>query len=350
MKIKIFASLFVVFFLLSCGNTGRVLPSATGARFELLIVMDDAEWKRPVGEELFNLFDQPMEALPQPEPMMKISHVNRAQFSDILKPSRNIIYTDISEERYTQGKITYSRDYYAYPQAFVRITAPNEEAFMNALKDHGQDIVEYFIKSERDRIMVFHKKDLNNTAVREVREMFNIEVDIPVDLKRATKADHFYWITNDNAYTNLNLVIYSYPYTDPNTFTYEFLTAKRDSVMKHHVPGEYEGSYMGTEYKYAKPIMRTISMNGEYTLEIKGLWKMIDGAAMGGPYYSITRLDEVNQMVITVEGFVFAPATNKRNPIRTLQAVVHSTRLPQDINRLEEVNITPSEEKIEVSE
>ena len=345
-KIQIITALSLVILLISCkgAGTGRVLPSATGARFELLVVMDNAEWNSPVGRSVFNLFDRDMESLPQSEPMMKISHVNHVNFSDILRPSRNILFVDISSERYTQPKITYVKNYYAYPQAFVRITTPDEASLARAIEDHGEDIVNYFIVSERERTMHFHKQDLNNEAVREVKDMFGIEIDIPVDLKRSVKSDDFYWITNDNAGIRQDLIVYSYPYTDPNTFTYDFLNAKRDSVVKYNVPGEFEGSYMGTEYKYAHPIMREITVNGEYAVEIRGLWKILHGGAMGGPYYSLTRLDEANQRIVTVEGFVFAPGANKRNAIRTLEAVVHSTRLPLDMNRLNEVYVVPEQD------
>ncbi|NDV46775.1 DUF4837 family protein [Paludibacter sp. 221] len=344
---KTFKSLFVSTGLLlllavgvfSCKNSTRVLPSATGARFELLVVMDNNQWKEPVGRAVFDLFDQDTPGLPQSEPMMKINQVRPEDFSDILKPSRNILYTEISE-RYTQPKIVYSKDYYAYPQCFVRVVAPNEEEFIQIIEKHGEEILNYFIASERERTIMFNKKDLNKKAVKEVEDLFGIQVDIPVDLKLSTIKDNFYWITNNSGYTRQDLIIYTYPYTDPNTFTYEFLTAKRDSVMKHNIPGEVEGSYVGTEYKYARPVMRAITVNGEYAAEIRGLWKVLNGGSMGGPYYSITRLDEINQRVVTIEGFVFAPATNKRNAIRALEAVAHSMKLPQDINVIGEVSVT----------
>ena len=345
MKLKLsFISIVFALSFFSCKNSTQVLPSATGARFELLVVMENSEWNAPVGRAVFNLFDQDMPALPQPEPMFKINQVRPADFSNILKPSRNILYADISSERYTQPKIAYSKDYYAFPQCYVRITAPNDSAFAHIIRSHGEEILNYFVVSERERTMFFHKKDLNNKAIQEVTELLGVLVDIPTELKHSTKRDHFYWITNNNSYTRQDLVIYSYPYTDPNTFTYEFLTAKRDSVMKHNIPGEVDGSYMGTEYKYARPIMREILIKGEYAAEIKGLWKMLNGGSMGGPYYSLTRLDEVNQRVITIEGFVFAPATNKRNAIRTLEAVVHSLKLPQDMNVIGEVNVIATKE------
>ena len=342
-KLQIITILLLGVLLISCKGSGRVLPSATGARFELLVVMDNPDWNGTVGRKLYNLLDKDMDALPQPEPMFRISQVNHLNFTDILRPSRNILYVDISPERYTQGKVTFSKNYFAYPQAFVRLAAPDEESLMRAIDDQGENILNYFVVSERERTMHFHKQDLNKEAVKEVRDMFGIEVDIPVELKRATKSDDFYWITNDNGYIRQDLIIYSYPYTDSNTFTYEFLTAKRDSVVKYNIPGEFEGSYMGTEYKYARPAMKEMAVNGEYAVEMKGLWKILNGGSMGGPYYSLTRLDEVNQRVVTVEGFVFAPAANKRNPIRMLEAVVHSMRLPQDVNRLDEVQVVPEQ-------
>jgi hypothetical protein len=102
--------------------------------------------------------------------------------------------------------------------------------------------------------------------------------------------------------------------------------------MKANVPGEFKGSYMGTEYKYHDPIFKEIWVNGGYCAELRGLWKVLNGGAMGGPFYSHTRLDEINQRVITIEGFVFAPGVKKRNPMRQLEAIIFSAKLPQEIN------------------
>ena len=49
---------------------------------------------------------------------------------------------------------------------------------------------------------------------------------------------------------------------------------------------------------------------------------------MGGPFVSHIRLDEENQRVVVVEGFVYAPETNKRNYIRRLEAALFTLRLP----------------------
>jgi hypothetical protein len=135
------------------------------------------------------------------------------------------------------------------------------------------------------------------------------------------------------------MVIYTYPYRDKNTFSKEYLIAKRDSFMKANIPGEFEGSYMGTELIHSQPIFREININNTYCAELSGLWKMFKGGSMGGPFYSHTRVDEINMRVITVEGFVFAPGTKKRNHIKQLEAAVYTVKFPQEINAIKEVSV-----------
>jgi hypothetical protein len=344
MKAKISVFILLAVALTACKDTGRTLPTVNGSKFEVLIVMEDAAWKTPAGHELRNLLSRDMECLPQAEPTMKVSHCNRAAFSDFLKPSRNIVLTDISE-KYSAPKVTYFKNNWAAPQSLVKIVAPNDTSFENTIKKYGEQILDYFVLTERERQIAFNKDYLNVSAKTEIEKIFGIQVDIPQGISKVTKGKNFYWITNDNPGTRMDLIIYTYPYTDKNTFTKNYLLAKRDSVLKANIPGEIAGSYMGTEYRFIPPVFKEIWVNQSYCAEIKGLWKMQNGAAMGGPFYSQTRLDEINQRVVTVEGFVFAPGTKKRNAIRQLEAVVYTTKLPQEINALKEVSVVAPKKK-----
>ena len=118
------------------------------------------------------------------------------------------------------------------------------------------------------------------------------------------------------------ILVYDYPYVDDSTFTRKFLLAKRDSVLKKYMPGPSEGSYMTTEYFY-EPEYKEINLDGDYAVEIRGLFKM-ENAFMGGPFVSITRYDRVRGRIVTAEGFVFAPKFDKREYLREVEAVVKS--------------------------
>jgi hypothetical protein len=338
MKTKLTTLLLSVIILASCGDSGYTLPTVTGTKYEILVVMDMAEWKAPAGRSLVALLDRDMEGLPQPEPITNIMRCDRKDFSDMLKPSRNVLITEISD-KYTQPKIIYTTNKWAKPQSVVRVVAPNDSVFEQTIKTYGENILNYFIRTERERQIEFNKEYINRKAKEEIEKQFGIQIDITHGISRATQKKDFYWITNDNASTRQDIVIYSYPYTDKNTFTKEFILQKRDSVMKANIPGEFAGSYMGTEYKYYQPIFNEIWVNDGYCAEVRGLWKMLNGGSMGGPFYSHTRLDEINQRVITIEGFVFAPGAKKRNPMRQLEAIVFSAKLPQEINALKEVSV-----------
>jgi hypothetical protein len=68
----------------------------------------------------------------------------------------------------------------------------------------------------------------------------------------------------------------------------------------------------------------------EYATEIRGLWKILNGEAMGGPYVSHTRLDQVNGRVITAEVFLYAAGQKKRTALRQSEAILYTLQLPQD--------------------
>ena len=52
--------------------------------------------------------------------------------------------------------------------------------------------------------------------------------------------------------------------------------------------------------------------------------------AMGGPFVSHSRVDEKNNRVITVEGFVYAPEKMKRGLIRRLEGSLYTLQLPDE--------------------
>ena len=53
---------------------------------------------------LVAVLDQDMYGLPQPEPMLDVHQCTPAEFTDVLKPSRNLLITDISD-KYTALKL-----------------------------------------------------------------------------------------------------------------------------------------------------------------------------------------------------------------------------------------------------
>ena len=69
-----------------------------------------------------------------------------------------------------------------------------------------------------------------------------------------------------------------------------------------------------------------ITVGRQYCGVVRGLWRM-EGDMMGGPFVSHAQLDEARQRVIVVEGFVYAPETDKRNFLRRIEAALFTLEL-----------------------
>ena len=143
------------------------------------------------------------------------------------------------------------------------------------------------------------------------------------------------WCCNNKGPMRKDVVVYSYPYTSQEQFGIESLIRMRDAVLGRIVSAQVEGSHMGTEFKHFPPVTRSVaalrdSTGGFYGMETRGLWKILDGEAMGGPFVSLTRLDQVNGRVVTAEAFLFAAGQKKRNAMRQQEAILYTLQMPQD--------------------
>ena len=377
MRKSIFKGLLLVavaMTMVGCGkSTGRTLTSATGSVYECLVVINDEpltqDQLQEVGkhalvneasgytEPIATLYDlveavmgADMPCMPQVEPYFRVTKVPTTQFDDMFKPTRNILFVDINPQKYTQLKAKVSNDYWSTPQAICRIQSPSKEEFVAYWLEEGEKIRQWFVNQEIKRQTKFYRASTNKEA-RAILQAQGYDMLIPEDyilimdtvLGGATTYSlrnpitvapevRLLWCCNNKGPMRRDIVVYSYPYTDPNTFTSTFLNSKRDAVLSRVVKGSVEGAYMGTEYKVMPPLLQRSVMVNDSTsaTEIRGLWKIINGEAMGGPYVSHTRLDQVNGRVVTAEVFLYAAGQKKRTALRQAEAILYTLSLPQD--------------------
>lgn len=331
------ALLFAVMTFVSCTDSGRSLPSATGTIYEVLVVSNDAA----AGSKAAEVMGADMPCLPQMEPYFNVTSVRREQFDDVLKPTRNILLVDVNAERYTQAKVVYRKDVYSHPQAMCVIQVPTVEDFDTLWTARSAAIRQWFVRQEISRQNQFNEHNVNLESREAVQRDFQADMLVPAEyivIMDTTVGDlRMLWMCNDKGSLRRDLVLYSYPYLTEKMFSAEYQLAKRDSVMGMFVTGKLEGSYMGTEYKHFPPQYNGININGAYAGELRGLWKMYGGAAMGGPFVAISRLDVLQQRILTAEAFVFAPGQKKRNELRKAEAALYSLRLFEEVNSIQQV-------------
>jgi len=303
-----------------------LMPNATGLPYEMLVVMDDAQWDRPLGRAVFNVLDTDVPGLPQSERSFRISRVAPDGFnSNMFKIMRNVIRVDI-QDIYTQPKFKFARNVYSYPQMIMTLQAPDEESLTEYINNNRQSIIDFFTKAEMNREIENLRERHNPEVSRLAEEILDVDIWVPWELNKFKKGKDFLWASTNVGKKDMNLVLYSYPYTDKNTFTLDYFLQKRDSVMKANIPGGPKGSYMTTNHDYV--YVEDGTVRGKYAQIARGLWR-IQGDRMGGPFVSHSRVDEANGRVVVAEAFIYAPESLKRDLLRRMEAALYTLQLPQ---------------------
>ncbi len=321
-------SLLLLFLLASCKNGAVFTPVSSGRPYEMLVVMDNAAWEAPEGRALFDVLDTDVPGLPQSERSFRISHIDPPHFDRVMRVFRNIIIPDI-KPTYTQTKFKYERDAYAQPQVIMTIQSPSAREFEEYVSAHGQTIIDFFTRCEMQRQVKELKRSHSELVAHKVDSIFGCQLHVPVEIGSYKAGDNFLWASSNTATNNINVVVYSFPYRDPATFTYEHFLHKRDSVKEKYLIGSRDGLYVYTDTILLD--VKPITVHGKYALEARGLWAMKNDI-MGGPFVSHTRLDTDNQRIVVVEGFVFSPDKLKRNLMRMMEASLYTLLLPEERN------------------
>lgn len=338
-----FTLLLTICVLTSCrgGSKGFLSPTSSGRSYEILVVVGNDTWESPAGRALYNVLNSSIPGLPQSEAHFRIMQTPMSGFDSTLKLVRNIIIVDI-QDIYTKVSLKYAKNTYANPQMIMTIQAPNAREFEEYVETHGKQIIDFFTKAEMNRQIRILENKHNDYISNKVKEEFGSDIWLPGELASFKEGEDFFWASTNTATGNLNFVIYSYPFTDNNTFTKDFFIQKRDSVMKINLPGAMPGSYMATDTLFTE--VTPINVQGDYALEARGLWKM-NGDFMGGPYVSHTRLDKENNRIITAEVFVYSPDKKKGNLMRGLEPSLYTLRLPEKLKQTDDTEVVIIEEE-----
>ena len=323
-------SLFIILIIsiLSCNQFKRenapIKPNPSGKSGEIVVVIDDKYWDSRIGDTILFKLSEPFGVLPQDEPFFNVVHIPYSSFQSIFKTHRNLVFIDI-DSKYTTPEVKVKRDKWANYQLIYTFFAPNDSAFLELWRDNVDKMMSAFFEEEMSRYQKSFANDLNKKAMQEIADMYHISMQIPTGFYLDVKKEHFAWISRETEISSQGIFIYDYSYTDTNTFTQKYLIAKRDLITKENVPGPNEGTYMQTEKRV--PIeSQAINLNGQYALLLRGLW-YTENYFLGGPFVSITTLDEKRNRIITVEAYVYAGKQDKKLYLWQTEAIIRTLKI-----------------------
>ena len=315
--------LIIPFSFFSCDEINeRVLPSSTGKSGDLLIVMDSIYYNYSAGDAVKQIFSQEQDGLPQPEPLFNLIQVPHRSFARIFHPMRNIIMVTIKKD--AKIKLTVRKDVWAESQLVVTITAPTGDIATETITKNAAVLLDYFNDKEIARLQAKFNVNANSKNSQIINEKFGLSLNLDELYTVAQEADDFMWLRKDKTagghQISQNIMIYTYPYVSDSTFEVEKLVAKRNYYTKKYIVGSNDDSYM-LSYKEYVPIQKEVSLNGIYVNELRGLWYM-HRDFMGGPFINYSLVDEKNNRVICIDGYVYSPKFDKREFLREQEALI----------------------------
>lgn len=346
MKKIILTSLIVLSALLSGGCkknlSESLMPDASGAPYELYVVMPNELRETALEDSLRVIFEYPMEGTPNGDEYFRMRFLTPDNFrSSVIRIVGNVVLVNIDSQNASEPTVSIERDKYARNQLLVKMRAKTPEELAEYIVQLQEGLRRVFVRLEINRRVALYQKENNRTQGEKLMKLQNVSMLIPPTLRTpgigATDST-FFWCTDNGLDKESHLIVYSIPYTDQGVFSLEGAVAVRDSVLKANIEGGAEGSYMTTNRNVVLPEYKALNVGGKYIGELRGMWRMENGL-MAGPFVCHIRLDEVNKRVVFAEGFCFAPNDEKRTLIRNLEAALYTLKLPSD-NMAPEIEIT----------
>lgn len=340
---NIFGLAFLTFFLcLSCTNdqvkrAANYLPNSSGRVDEVLLVMDENQWKGNEGEVVRNVFMQDYKVLPQPEPIFSLSQVPAQALSDLLQRSASVmVIADLSKDDPTaklvkkqltrfesQGKpkppYFMRKDVWATPQQVLYIYDENAIQLTNKLMEFQQTFIDLLYKMEDSKARNnAYISGISKGLTKTLKDEFALDFEVPNLYREVLKADSLLWIRHDNQSKEevSNIMVFVEPYTQEAPITQAYPIVKIQAMGKL-VGTDIEGSFLYPSDKYIPFEQVMAETEAGTTVKSMGLWSM-QNDFMGGAFTSYSFNDTANKRRVTLFGFVYAPRGKKRLLMRRL--------------------------------
>ena len=321
---KSIALSIVILILLSCSSKEKklILQNSNGAINQLLVAMDNDLWKEIVGDELRKVTGEEVLGLPQREPQFKVTQIPTIAFKNLFTSQANVLIVKIADV----SEFTIRKNIYASPQTIVLITAKDSESLIKKIQEKKNEIISVFKTADIQRLQKSLRQRKFNTSTLKTFQKLGVDLEIPAAYKLVDDTGDFLWMRKKiRQGQSINLIVYELPINSPEDEEGKNIVSIRDTIGKKYIPGQFDGTYLITEAAYS-PHTFLVQLDSKKTFETRGKWE-VKGDFMAGPFLNYTVVDKANNRLVVVEGFSYAPTTNKRDFMFEVEAILKTLKI-----------------------
>lgn len=243
-------------------------------------------------------------------------------YTDFARKYRTFLHVSIGDS----AAVSIKKNPYAKPQTGAFIIGTSKQEIIDLLAEHHQRIISAFKKSE-----IAEKQSRINNSLKKLdtlEERMRVTMNIPTAYRTALETDDFFWYRKALKSGETNIIVYEVPlsYIESDSTVVNDIIEIRDLIGGDYMPVEEGGRFI-TEEAYA-PYLFTTEIDDHFAYETKGIWE-VKTQFMGGPFINYAVRDSINDRYLILEGFVYAPATSKRDLQFELEAILRSAKILQ---------------------
>ena len=325
MKKIVVLPIFAFLLFISCEEVEKkdYLPNSIGAYNTLTVVIDNELWNSEVGDRIRENFAAPALGLTWDEALFSITQIPPQVFSGAVRNTRAVLY--VMEDSLNIAHM--KKNMYAKPQKVGVIKGRTKAEIIANLNTKTPEFIEAFKELELDEAQKRFLKSLSKEKA--IQNNFGVELNVPSIYKVGREEKDFVWIDRQIQKGNMNIIAYSVPwntFSNDSTFVQDIIRM-RDSIGSLFIPGEDipgKENFMITEKAFS-PYVFPVEIAGRKAAEVRGIWEM-SGYPMAGPFLTYIINDKPNNRKLVLEGFTFAPATEKRDYMFELEAIMKTVR------------------------
>lgn len=298
----------IIFSFLSCTSKNKLLPKATGADNEILIVTEDFIWEGEKGKLIKRIMTEEIYGLNQPEPLFKAPQVNRKEFRNILKTHKNIIITQ------NEGGFKWQKNKWAENQLVFQINLSQSQEI---LEKECNKMAQIFEQKELKHIRSQISKNQQKEIQEDIKNKFQINTIIPSEYILIKDTINLFWVglknTNKKHDEIHQIIIYSFDaktkdITNEVIVNTDLIFSKNLYFYSEGVKqNEHVEIYKGQQPIYEKRIHR-------------GLWRTTGKSFMGGPFLAKHYVQDKTRIVV-VAVIIYAPNKLKRKYVKRIEAM-----------------------------
>lgn len=306
-------------------NRKSMLQSVSGATNELMVILPKGQWDGAVGDSIKQFFAQPQIGLPQGEPIFDLINLPPSNFERNVKSHRNVLIVSISS-KVDSAKVTYFDSPWAKSQKLFKIVAPDAESFYKVFDANKEKMMGIYLKAERDRLIDVYKKTADDKIFNVFKNKYKMLLYCPGGYRINKDTADFVWISSETRVDSKGIIFFQEPYVNESQLNYQIILDRVNEQLKKYIPGPRDSTWMSLDM-VTPMTAATYNYDGKYyAVLVKGLWVAANDF-MGGPFVLNVVLDEKNNRVIYMMGYVYAPDGKKRNMVRQVESIIYSMQI-----------------------